>query len=100
MAGFDSLAVDLDLLDETVEEMARSGEALDVLLDEVSRRVAALQLTWDGSAAHAQEGAQADWEAGFRQMRDALGSMRSAGRVAHGSYHDAAATNLRMWEQI
>ena len=77
MAGFDSLAVDLDLLDETVEEMARSAEALDAVLDEVARRVTALQVTWAGVAAAAQKGAQDDWEAGFRQMRDALGSMRA-----------------------
>ena len=43
MAGFDALVVDLDLLDETVAELAQSGEALDDLLDEVSRRVSALR---------------------------------------------------------
>ena len=92
--------VDLDLLDETVAELARCGDALDDLLDEVSRRVAALHLTWGGAAARAQDGAQAEWEAGFRQLRDALVSMRAAGRLAHRSYGDAAATNLRMWEQV
>jgi WXG100 family type VII secretion target len=91
--------VDLDLLDETVEEMARSGEALDDLLDEVSQRVAALHLTWAGRAALAQRGAQAEWETGFRQMREALAAMRTAGRAAHANYADAAATNLRMWER-
>lgn len=100
MTGFSGFGVDLDVLDETVAEMERCGGALDVLLDEVSRRVAALHLTWAGAAALAQDGAQAEWEVGFRQMRDALASMRSAGRVAHGNYGDAAATNLRMWEQI
>jgi hypothetical protein len=71
--------VDLDLLDDTVAEMTRCGESLDVLL--------------------AQDGAQAEWEAGFRQMRDALAAMRTAAQVAHGNYVDAASTNLRMWEQ-
>jgi WXG100 family type VII secretion target len=92
--------VDLDLLEQSVAEMARCGDALDALLDEVSRQVAALQVTWGGSAAIAQEGAQAEWEAGFREMRDALAAMRTAGRAAHGHYGDAAATNLRMWEQV
>jgi len=92
--------VDLDLLDETVTEMSRCGESLGDLLDEVSRRVAALQVTWCGSAAVAQDGAQAEWEAGCREMRDALAAMRAAGRSAHGHYGDAAATNLRMWEQL
>jgi WXG100 family type VII secretion target len=100
MAGFDSLAVDLDLLDETVAELTASGAALDELLDEVSRRVAALQLTWAGAAALAQEGAQAEWEAGFREMREALASMRTAGQVARDSYHDAAGTNRQMWAQV
>jgi WXG100 family type VII secretion target len=100
MTGSLSFGVDLDLLGDTVAEMARCGDALDDVLDEVARRVVALQVTWSGAAARAQEGAQADWEAGFRQMREALASMRSAGLVAHGSYRDAAATNLRMWEQV
>lgn len=93
-------SVDLDLLEESVAEMTRCGHALDALLDDVSRRVAALHLTWSGAAALAQEEAQAEWESGFRQMHEALGAMRTAGRVAHGSYRDAAATNVRMWEQV
>jgi ESAT-6 family protein len=95
-----AFGVDLDLLDETVAELTRCGAGLDDLLDEVSRRVVSLHLTWAGAAAGAQEGAQAEWEAGFRQMREALGDMRSAARVAHGNYRTAAATNLRMWEQV
>jgi WXG100 family type VII secretion target len=91
--------VDLDLLDDTVAEMTRCGESLDVLLDELGRRVDALHLTWSGAAALAQDGAQAEWEAGFRQMRDALAAMQTAAQVAHGNYVDAASTNLRMWEQ-
>jgi WXG100 family type VII secretion target len=99
MAGFD-LGVDLELLDDTVTEMTRCGAALDDLLDEVARRVSSLHLTWDGATAVAQDGAQVEWEAGFRDMREALAAMRVAGRAAHGSYGDAAATNLRMWEQV
>jgi len=93
-------SVDVDLLDETVAALARCGEALDALLDEVARRMDALHLTWSGAAALAQDGAQAEWEAGFREMREALASMRSASVVAEGSYRDAAATNLRMWQQV
>lgn len=95
-----SLGVDLDLLDDTVAELSRCGAALDDLLDDVSRRVTALHLTWAGEAALAQDTAQAEWEDGFRQLRDALASMRAAGRVAHGNYRDAAATNLQMWAQV
>ncbi|WP_036506565.1 WXG100 family type VII secretion target [Nocardioides sp. URHA0020] len=93
-------AVDLDLLDETTSSMARCGDALDDLLDEVSRRVTALRTTWDGAAALAQDEAQSEWEDGFREMREALAAMRAAGRAAHGHYGDAVATNLRMWDQL
>ena len=93
-------AVDLDELMRSVEEMARCGEALDVLLEDVRRRVGDLQLTWEGSAADAQAAAQAEWESGFRRMRAALATMRAAARAAHGNYSAAVATNLRMWEQV
>ncbi|GAA4376319.1 WXG100 family type VII secretion target [Nocardioides caricicola] len=88
--------VDLDELVATVDEMARCGAALEALLDEVAR----IQLPWSGRAADAQAAAQAQWEAGFRSMRAALGEMRAAADTAHANYADAADTNLRMWEQV
>jgi WXG100 family type VII secretion target len=94
------LAVDLDELLATIDEMARCTTALDALLDEVARGVADLHATWAGQAATAQSVAQAEWEAGFRSMREALASMRSAADTAHGNYADAASTNVRMWEQV
>ncbi len=65
--------VDLDELLGTVDEMARCADALDALLDDVSQRVAGLHGTWTGRAAVAQAAAQAEWEAGFRSMRDGAG---------------------------
>ncbi len=100
MTGFSSFGVDLGRLDDTVAEMTRCGEALDALLDEVAQRVTALHVSWAGAAALAQEEAQAEWEDGFRQMREGLSAMRTAGRAAHDNYRDAAVTNLRMWEQV
>ncbi|GAW49853.1 MULTISPECIES: WXG100 family type VII secretion target [unclassified Nocardioides] len=95
-----AFAVDLDELMRSIDEMARAGAALDVLLSDVAARVAALHETWSGEAAAAQAAAQAEWEAGFREMRSALASMRAAADLAHGNYGDAVATNLRMWEQV
>ena len=92
--------VDLEELLDTVGDLARCGEALDALLDQVAARVAALHDTWSGLSAVAQSAAQAEWEAGFRSMRAALGEMRAAAEIAHQNYADAAATNLRMWGQI
>ena len=100
MAGFSGYDVDLDELVGTVDDLRRCGAALDALLDDVARRVAALHLTWSGRAATAQVVAQAEWESGFREMHAALSVMRSAADHAHDCYADAAGTNLRMWEQV
>lgn len=93
-------AVDLDELLATVDELGQVGEALDERLAEISARVAALHGTWGGRAACAQAAAQAEWEAGFREMRSGLAAMRGAGAQAHTHYSDAARTNLRMWGQV
>lgn len=95
-----AFSVDLDALRRSVGEMGRCGAALDVLLDELARQVADLHTTWCGDAASAQVAAQDGWETGFRDMRAALAAMRGAADVAHGNYDEAAATNLRMWEQV
>jgi WXG100 family type VII secretion target len=98
MAGL--YAVDLDELLATVDELARTGAALDDLLTEIAARVAALHGTWTGRAASAQAAAQADWEAGFREMRAGLAAMQAAGAAAHDNYTAAADTNVRMWQQV
>lgn len=93
-------AVVLDELLDMVAEMARCTDALDALLAEVEARIAELHLAWSGQAATAQSAAQAEWEAGYHSMCEALAAMRAAADTAHGNYSDAAATNLRMWEQV
>lgn len=89
-------AVDLDELLGTIDEMVQCGHELEALLEEVAR----IHLPWSGRATLAQVAAQAEWEAGFRSMREALGVMRAAADVAHGNYAEAASTNLRMWGQV
>jgi WXG100 family type VII secretion target len=100
MTGFSGFGVDLDELLSSIDEMARCGGDLDGLLESVGRSVAELHLTWSGAASDAQATAQAEWETGFREMRDALAAMRAAADRAHGNYSSAVATNVRMWEQV
>ena len=100
MNAGDTFDVDADQLTHTVEQMAACGATLDDLADLLARRLGALHLTWDGAAAEAHRTAQAEWEAGFAGMCEALDRMRSAARTAHTSYTSAAVTNLRMWQQV
>ena len=93
-------AVDLAELAATVDRLARTGAALDDLLGQVAARVSALHDTWSGLAAGAQAVAQAEWEAGFREMCEGLAAMRSAGATAPGHYSSAADANVRMWRQV
>lgn len=100
MAAVGSFAVDLDELDRVVAEMARCGDKLEALVEDVSHRVDLLHATWTGAAASAQADAQRAWEHGFRQMHAALATMRAAAGRAHGNYLRAATTNVRMWGQL
>jgi len=93
-------AVDLDELAATVAALARCDAELDAVLSEVTAQVVALHGTWRGLAADAQAAAQAEWDAGFREMSRGLAAMRAAGAAAHDRYDAAATTNLRMWEQV
>lgn len=93
-------AVDLDELLATVDALDSCGSGLDALLGEITARVAVLHDGWTGLAADAQLAAQAEWEAGFREMCDGLAAMRAAGSTAHDRYRSAADTNVRMWGQL
>ena len=100
MTPADTFTVDVDQLNDTVDRIAASGAILHDLADRLSARIAALHLTWAGAAAEAQLAAQAEWEAGFADMREALGRIRAAALAAHANYTSAADANLRMWEQV
>lgn len=100
MSVEDVFEVDPEALTHATDEMAACHARLSDLAAELERRITALHLSWDGEAAQAHHEAQAEWDRGFREMRDALDQMRAVGRAAHSNYTSAAATNLRMWEQV
>ena len=100
MTAADVFSVDADQLTHTVDQIAACGETLHQLAAELEARSASLHLTWDGAAAGAHHEAQAEWQRGFRAMRDALDQMRAATRTAHTNYTSAADTNVRMWQQV
>jgi WXG100 family type VII secretion target len=96
----DVFAVDAGELARVVGQMAACESALQELTADLERRVAALHISWQGESAAAHLLAQAQWEDGFRRMRDALAVIREAGRVAEGNYTAAVKTNLQLWEQV
>jgi len=100
MTPEDVFTVDAHQLSHMVDELAACSETLHQIAAELERRISALHLAWDGAAAGAHRAAQAEWQEGLRDMREALDQMRAAARVAHTNYTSAADTNLRMWQQI
>ena len=96
----DVFEVDADELLHVVDRMAACEAGMRDLAADLERRIDALHLTWQGEAAAAHVLAQATWDRGFADMRDALRQMRAAAHTAHGNYTAAADTNLRMWEQV
>ncbi len=95
-----SFGVDLDELARVVAEMAGCQARLHDVADEAGRLANTLHGTWEGQAALAHLAAQHAWEAGFRDLREALAVMRAAADAAHGNYERAATTNVGMWEQL
>jgi len=96
----DVFAVDAGELAHVVDQMAACESALHELAAELERRIAALHISWHGEAAAAHLVAQAEWNHGFREMRETLAAMRAAGWVAHGNYTAASETNQQLWEQV
>jgi WXG100 family type VII secretion target len=96
----DAFEVDVDELLHVIDRMTSCEAALSDLAADLERRIRDLHLTWQGEAAQAHDQAQAAWDHGFHDMREALGQMRTAAHTAHDNYTAAADTNLRMWAQV
>jgi WXG100 family type VII secretion target len=101
MAGLQRpFTVDVTELHQVVADIGACQAELRSLADEIAAQVHQLHSSWEGEAAVAQEVAQQVWQAGFRDMRDALGQMRAAACVAHDNYAAAVGANVRMWSEL
>ena len=94
------LAVDMAELDAVIADVQACETRLETLTDDLDRQVRALQDSWEGLAAQAQQEAHAEWTRGMRDMRTALADLRAAARQAHSNYSGAADTNVAMWRQV
>ena len=96
----DAYSLDVDQLVSVIDELTRGHAALSALGDDLERRIAGLHLIWDGEAAQAHRLAQAAWDQGFADMREALARMREAADTARHNYTSAATANHQLWEQV
>lgn len=96
----DAYSLDVDDLARVIIDLARGHRALSELAADLERRIDELHLSWEGQAAQAHRLAQAAWNQGFHEMREALARMRQAADTAHRNYTSAAAVNHRLWEQV
>ena len=96
----DAYSLDADDLATVIDDLARGHAALSELAVDLERRIGELHVTWDGEAAAAHRLAQAAWDQGFGEMRDALARMRRVADTAHHNYTSAAAANHELWEQV
>jgi len=93
-------SIDPDELDEIITDLEKCETALELLTVDLAKQIRALQETWEGLAARAQEEAHEEWATGMVAMRTALAELRAATRLAHGNYTQAAHSNLTMWRQV
>jgi WXG100 family type VII secretion target len=79
---------------ETLQTFEHRAEGMATRLD---NQVADLHDTWSGDAASAHLALHSEWTAAADQMREALGELREAARIAHQNYSNAVEVNMAMW---
>jgi WXG100 family type VII secretion target len=84
-------------LQAAIDHMAKFGQEVTEVLDDVDAAVAALRSTWHGEASDQQAQAQQQWDEGAEQMKAALEQLRTIAQAAHGNYSDAVSKNGQMW---
>lgn len=92
--------VDVEELALVVSEMAACQRALEELAGDVETVTTRLHEEWSGLSRDAHLGSHARWRAEFRDMSEALGSIRDLGDAAHTNYSAAVGANLSMWGRV
>lgn len=93
----DPFTVDTDALAEAVQRMREYIQHSASMVAEANSLMGHLHQTWSGVAAAAHAEAQRKWGRGDEMLREALGQLETAGRIAHQNYTQAADTNMKMW---
>jgi WXG100 family type VII secretion target len=91
------LVVDFAQLQAAIDHMAKFGQEVTEVLDDVDAAMAALRSTWHGEASDQQAQAQQQWDEGADQMKAALEQLKTIAEAAHENYSDAVSKNGQMW---
>ena len=89
--------VDFTQLQAAIDHMAKFGQEVTEVLDDVDAAMAALRSTWHGEASDQQAQAQQQWDEGAEQMKAALEQLKTIAEAAHENYTDAVSKNGQMW---
>jgi WXG100 family type VII secretion target len=93
----DAFRVDPAALLAVIDRMAAFDSQLEAHLAQAANSVSRLGTTWYGDGGEAERAAQARWDEGAHEMREALARLRQIAEGAHENYSSAAQTNVRMW---
>jgi WXG100 family type VII secretion target len=91
------LVVDFAQLQAAIDHMAKFGQEVTEVLDDVDAAMAALRSTWHGDASDQQAQAQQQWDEGAEQMKAALEQLKTIAEAARKNYADAVSKNGQMW---
>lgn len=91
------LAVDVELLDEFVAQMAAYENQLETGWRGLAGPLGGLHATWQGAAATEQRCAQQQLSDAADAMRVALLQLRAAARIASANYGAAMRANATIW---
>lgn len=92
-----AFSVDPSTLLAVVDRMTAFDSELEAHLAQAANSVARLGTSWYGDGGEAERAAQARWNEGAHEMREALARLRQIAEGAHENYSSAAQTNMRMW---
>jgi WXG100 family type VII secretion target len=93
-----AFTVDLAALQDLISQMEAFDKRVAETCEDVTQSVAALHVSWEGSAAEQQAQAHALWEKGTAEMTSALRQLRSDVEKAHRNYDRAFAAGKAMWD--
>jgi WXG100 family type VII secretion target len=91
------LIVDFGQMQAAIAHMAKFGQDVTEILDDVDQAMATLRATWHGDASDAQAQSEQQWEQGAEQMKASLKQLQTIAETAQKNYSDAVSKNGQMW---